>query len=46
MKVVTLKPLNDRVVVRTESNVLETLLSRNCELRRSGHLRHLSRLRA
>lgn len=32
MKTVVLRPLNDRVVVRTETNVLDTLLATKCEL--------------
>lgn len=32
MKTVTLRPLNDEVMVRTETNVLDTLLARNCEV--------------
>jgi ferredoxin len=32
MKTVILRPLNDKVMVRTESNVLETLLARKCEV--------------
>lgn len=32
MKTVTLRPLNDEVVVRTETVVLDTLLARNCEV--------------
>lgn len=32
MKLVTIKPLNDKVPVRTESQVLDSLLARNCEV--------------
>ncbi|MFQ3671175.1 MAG: 2Fe-2S iron-sulfur cluster-binding protein [Verrucomicrobiia bacterium] len=32
MKTVVLKPLNDQVVVRTESTILDTLLARKCEV--------------
>lgn len=32
MKIVTIKSLNDSVPVRTESNVLDSLLARNCEV--------------
>ncbi|MBL8149582.1 MAG: 2Fe-2S iron-sulfur cluster binding domain-containing protein [Blastocatellia bacterium] len=32
MKVVVLRPLNDKVVVKTETNILDTLLARNCEV--------------
>lgn len=32
MKTVVLRPLNDKIMVRTESNVLESLLARKCEV--------------
>jgi ferredoxin len=32
MKMVVLKPLNDKVAVRTETNLLDTLLARNCDV--------------
>ncbi len=32
MKLVTIKSLNDTVAVRTESNILDSLLARNCDV--------------
>ncbi len=32
MKIVQLKPLNDKVSVKTETNILDTLLATNCEV--------------
>lgn len=32
MKVIQIKPLNDKVTVKTETNILDTLLVSNCEV--------------
>jgi ferredoxin len=32
MKTIVLRPLNDKVVVRTETNILDTLLARKCDV--------------
>lgn len=32
MKTVILRPINDKILVRTETNILETLLARKCEV--------------